>query len=94
MSKTTYRFTYGSNGKYVGQDFNGGYTMVVAPDWNTAVRLWSAVHNKFDAYPMPYSELYTDHHLEVKNWTDVEFDEHFYPCRDIICYTERIEHSD
>lgn len=82
-----YYFTYGVAGKSVGQDYDGGYTFVHAPDWNTAQMLWSAIHNPEQKYPYPYAMLYTEQDLKRKGWDE----DRFGVCHDTIIYQDRKE---
>lgn len=86
-----YYFVYGSDGARVGQPFDGGYTYVHAPDYDTAFALWSAIHNPNNVYPPPYSELFTGYRLRKFGMNDEIFDDNYKPCHDTIIYQDRKE---
>lgn len=87
-----FRFVYGSNGKEVGQDFNGGYTLIRIAEtyegnhYDAAFALWNAIHNPFNLTPPPYSELWTDVRLKKFGYNDDSFDREFGKCHDVISY--------
>lgn len=78
-----YVFTYGVAGREAFQDYNGGYTMVHAPDMDTAINLFLSVHPRHEPYKPSFAGLYTVEDIARKNLTYADFGE----CHDHIIYT-------
>lgn len=83
-------FTYGLRGTEVNQDFDGGFTMVHAPNIEVAFDLFHAVHKRKNPTTPSFAGCYTEADLIHRGITA----EHFGKCHDHIVYAELLGGDD